>query len=173
MTSFSETIWADALLDRLEGYLAARAVYSQDAIWTYLGDGADLLDHPPREAFVVLSLSALAPHRPVFDGGGRVAPQFDATVAAVQYQRLLLDREAASARLMKDRSRGLIQTVRRLVAALQLWDAADAATASPLAEPGRLAGPIRFNAKRTPPGWASVQSEWELKFRSDIPLTVA
>lgn len=168
MTTFDRSIWLDGLLERLEAHLVAQRVYAADAVFVYLGDGGDLLENPPRETFLAIGVQSVTPEQELWDGAGLVVPQFNGLFTLTQYTRLWVDRTKVDARLIKDKSRGLAWSLRTLVKALQLWDARDATDGSPLAEPGRLAGPAHFNGKRTPFGWASVQSTWELKFRADL-----
>jgi hypothetical protein len=176
--TFDGSIWLDALLERLESHLAARAVYPASQIFAYIGDGADLLDHPPAEQFLSIGVRELGPNQGVVTGGGRVVPQFDAVIVCTQYARVWADRAKQDARLLKDRSRGLLRALRSLTVAMQLWDAAPAPTTpgatvhSPLAEPVRMPGAARFNGRRPVFGWASVESTWELKFRADLEATV-
>ncbi len=167
-TRFEDAIWLNDLLDRLETFLVGARVYPADAIFTYLGDGADLLEHPPRESFLTIGVQSLTSDQAVCDGGGRELPQTNGLFTLTQYARLWSDRARFGARLRKDKSKGLAVTLKALLKALQLWDAKDSANASPLAEPARITGPMVFNGRKTPFGWASVQSTWEIKFKADL-----
>jgi hypothetical protein len=160
--------WLDGLLDRLGARLAARGVYPSDALWPYLGAAEDLLAAPPRESFCVVSAAAVGPEDPLLDGGGAEAPAYAATLTLTQYARLLADQALRDRARLVDKTLGFAKLTRTLVAAVQFWDGADAAGHSPLSEPARLAGPVRFNPRRTPPGWASAESAWALKFTAKL-----
>lgn len=169
-TAFGESaVWVDGLLDRLEAYVVSQSIYPAEAIFAFLGKPADLLQNPPRDAFCTITPANMAPRQELVEGGGNDVPQFDSTFTFCQFARLWQDQQLKDARRLKDKSRGLAQAVLKLVKALQLWEAADDTTeASPLIEPGRLVGSIRFNGRDTPLGWASVESTWELKFKADL-----
>lgn len=170
-TTFSGTIWADALLDALETRIVTQKVYPRDGVWCFQGDANELLERPPRDAFAAVSVVSLVCNPAVAAGAGNVVRQWDSVVSVAQYQRLWTDKAQQSAAAMKDRSRGLLAAVKLLYDALQMWDGAGivptlGATVSPLVHPVRIVRPVQFNGKRGPAGWASAESFYGIDFRA-------
>jgi hypothetical protein len=167
MTDFGYPTWIDELLDDLARHLATSGLYSPDAIFTYLGNIDDMLSQPPRDAFCVLAPTSFDAHQPTVEGGGNDTPRLDGRITITQFARLQLDRDRQDSRLVQDRQRGLAQSARKLFKFLQMWEPVDSQERSILIEPGRMIG-LSFNTRKTPGGWAAVQTTWETKFLADL-----
>jgi hypothetical protein len=168
--------WFGPLLVSVKQYLASLppsgglVPYSQDAIWTYLGRPEDLMDHPPRENFLVITMASGSLNQAIAQGSGNFAPAMNGKIQLTQFARLFEDRAVQDQKRIEKATIGLSDQSRQLFKALEMWSGqvSGVPTTSPLVQPARLEGEIRFNARKIPLGWASCDSTWSIPFNADL-----
>jgi len=113
----------------------------------------------------------MKPIQSYIEGSGNYTPALTLTVTFTQFQRLFLDRDKQDTQRIEKASFGFSDLTQKLFSALQMWTGGvtlSPITATPLVEPVRLVGDVRFNARRIPLGWASADSTYEMKFQAAI-----
>ncbi len=116
----------------------------------------------------------------VASGSANYAPWVDFQVTITQYERLWKDRSKQDTARIEAASNGLAQKALSIVKYLQQWTgqtskvgSADflAMMTTTLNQPARMVAPgIRFNKRKLPLGWSSVDSTWDIPYNADISV---
>lgn len=175
VVAFGASAWITDVLDSLERQLAAGTGLPRDKVLSYLGRPEDLLSKPQADRFISVTPEDFPLHQATVTGGGAEWTRFDGRFTIHVFARLGTDKELSDFKLLRDRSVGLAELVKKAVKSVQQWfpqQTAAGVTSSILIEPARL-GSVRFNPRNPKPGWAFAGMDLGCKFRTDFtkPIT--
>lgn len=172
---YGTAVWLDTLLDLLAARLVSRAGLPADRVFESLASDQDHCNNPPADQFVTILPTAFPADQPTFAGSGRYLPGFNGQVRVAAFCRFASDQEMRSPRLLKDKTRGVLGLVKKIIDALWGWDLPTAAGASTsyLREPMRLVNfAIAPKSVKDGSPWIVVPTVWDVKFSLDISSAV-
>lgn len=167
MPVFDQDAWVDTVSERMEAVVAAGTGLPADCVFLALVPPAVLCQNPPADRFASLCPVRMPVDARLVAGAGAEHTGFDSTWHVNLFGRLGTDHELRSVRFIRDASRGLGAFVKKACVALQLEDLSAGDASAILREPLRLVT-VLWNPPATPAGWGWVQTEWQVKFRTDL-----
>jgi hypothetical protein len=167
--AFGDPAWLPQLADRLGQRISDVTKIPRDRVFEYAGDFEGLLKTIQAEKCVAVWFDWLKPDVAAVAGGGVPGTVMDGLARADVFARLATGREQTDARILRDFSAGLAETVRLTAKAIHVFSAEQNGS-SPFTQPSRLApGGIDWTFHRKlPTGWAAARVLVSFRFRADL-----
>lgn len=162
-------LWVGEVLDVLEARIADVTGLPRDKVFAYAGEPEDLCARPRGDKFITTWFTNLPPDMASAAGGGSAYTVINSTPRIDVFARVGTDKELADARLLKDKSLGYGELVRKTVKAFHIWSGSIDGATSPFTQPPRLApAGVTFNPRKPPTGWAWARVAVLANWRADL-----
>lgn len=172
MAGFGAHVWFSDFIPALCELIADNVKgFTRDRVFRSNYDDQLHADFPPDDRFVTVFVPEGKADQRAVDGGGAITTPFDSTVVTTLFVRLEADIEGRSTKEMEDEAAGVDETLRQLIAAVQMWNSpvGDVERLQDLRRPARVLN-FRTNRKsaRGNTRWCVVNVSWELSFVADL-----
>ncbi len=166
--------WPDTLLTQFKAQLVAAGLATTDYVYLCTEENWDLFDPPTtQDYFYYLVLGPQIPQRPQIAGGGNVVPYIRGEMAVTVWNRFDVDQNKRDDAYLTDTTYGILQKMRGVFKAYQLFDPKNPSNDFYLGQPMQLSTSgwrLRpRNPQRQPPtGCGSLTSTWEFFYLADM-----